>query len=75
LKNTTVGIIDAGCCPLLKHLEGNKNKVMNILFINDGVIKFRFVYNSPIELRRAIREDPETHDFVKRDVRIHHYKV
>jgi hypothetical protein len=68
LKNTMFCIIDVGCCPFLKRLEGNKNIVMNILFINFGVLKFLFVYNSPIELRKAIPEDPETHDFVKRRV-------
>jgi hypothetical protein len=39
-KNTTFCIIDVGCCLFLKHLEGNKNMVKNILFVNDGVIKF-----------------------------------
>jgi hypothetical protein len=34
------------------------------------------VFNKiPIELRKAIREDPETHDFVKRGVQIHHNEV
>jgi hypothetical protein len=40
LKNTMFCTIDTGCCPFLKCLEGNKNKVMDILFVNDGVIKF-----------------------------------
>jgi hypothetical protein len=40
LKNTMFCIFDARCYPFLKHLEGNKNRVMNILFINDGVHKF-----------------------------------
>jgi hypothetical protein len=75
LKNTTFCIIDTGCCPLLKRLKGNKNTVMNILFINFCILNFWFVYNSPKELRNAIREDPETHDFVKRGVRIHRNEV
>jgi hypothetical protein len=62
------------CCPFLKRLEGNKNTLMNTLFINFGVLKFWFVYNLyfkiPKELQKAISEDPETHDFVKRDVQI-----
>jgi hypothetical protein len=32
--------MDAGCCPFLKHLEGNKKIVMYILFINFGVLNF-----------------------------------
>jgi hypothetical protein len=47
---------------------------MNILFVNFCVIRFLFIlnlyfYNSPKELRKVIREDPQTHDFVKRGVR------
>jgi hypothetical protein len=34
LCNTTFCIIEAGCCPLLKGLEGKKKSLMNILFIN-----------------------------------------
>jgi hypothetical protein len=33
------------------------------------------IFNSPKELRKAIREDPLTHDFVKRGVRSHRNKV
>jgi hypothetical protein len=48
---------------------------MHILFIGFGVLNFLSVYNSAKELRKAIREDQETHDFVKRGVRIHRNKV
>jgi hypothetical protein len=53
---------------------------MNILFVNFCIIKFLFVfnlyfYNSPKELRKAIWEDPQTHDFVKRGVRAHRSEV
>jgi hypothetical protein len=64
LCNTTFCIINARCCPLLKGLEGNKNYVMNILFVNLYILRFLFVfklyffYNFPKELRNAIREDP-----------------
>jgi hypothetical protein len=34
-----------------------------------------YFYNFPKELRKAIREDPQTHDFVKRGVRAHHNEV
>jgi hypothetical protein len=34
-----------------------------------------YFYNSPKELRKAIREDPQTHDFVKRGVQAHRNKV
>jgi hypothetical protein len=66
-------IIKAGCCPFWKGLEGNKKSLMNILFINFGIIRLLFVfnlyfYNSPKELRKAIQEDPQTHDFAKRGV-------
>jgi hypothetical protein len=61
-------IIEAGCCPFLKGLEGNKQSLMNILFVNFCIIRLLFVFNSPKELRKAIREDPHTHDFVKRGV-------
>jgi hypothetical protein len=30
LCNTTFCIIEAGCCPLLKRLEGNKKSLMNM---------------------------------------------
>jgi hypothetical protein len=74
LKNITFCIIDAGCCPLLKHLEGNQNTLMNTLFVNFGALNFCFVYNLVFNLikglRKAIREDPETHDFVKRCVQL-----
>jgi hypothetical protein len=57
LCNTTFCIIETGCCPLLKHLEGNKKSLMNILFINFCIIRFLFVfnlyfYNSPKDLER-----------------------
>jgi UDP-N-acetyl-D-mannosaminuronic acid transferase (WecB/TagA/CpsF family) len=48
---------------------------MYIFFINFSVPNFLFVYNSTKELRKAIREDLETHDFVKRGVHIHHNEV
>jgi hypothetical protein len=53
---------------------------MNILFINFCIIRLLFVfslyfYNSLKELRKAIRENPQTHDFVKRGVRAHHNEV
>jgi hypothetical protein len=72
--------MEARCCPLLKGLEGNKKSRMNILFVNFCVIRFLFAfnlyfYNSPKELRKAIREDPEAHDFVKRGVRARHNEV
>jgi hypothetical protein len=56
-----------------KGLEGNKKSLINILFINFHIIRLLFVfnlyfYNPPKELRKAIREDPQTHDFVKRGV-------
>jgi hypothetical protein len=59
--------------PFLKGLEGNKKSLMNILFINFCIIRFLFVfnlyfYNSPKEHKKAIREGPHTHDFVKRGV-------
>ena len=80
LCNTTFCILEAGCCSLLKGLEGNKKSLMNILFVNFCIIRFLFVfnlyfYNSPKELRKAIREDPQTHDFVKRGVQAHRNKV
>jgi hypothetical protein len=74
LKNSAFLIIDDGCCPFLKRLEGNKNSYVYI-FISFCVLNFWFVYNSAKELRNAIREDPETHDFVKRGVRIHRNEV
>jgi hypothetical protein len=43
LKSTAFCIIDAGCCPLLNHLEGNKNTLMNMVFVNWGALKYRFV--------------------------------
>jgi hypothetical protein len=62
--------------PFFKGLEGSKKSLMNILLINFCIIRFLFVfnlyfyfYNSPKGLRKAIREDPKTHDFVKRGVR------
>jgi hypothetical protein len=66
--------------PFLKGLEGNKKSLMNILFVNFCIIRLLFVfnlyfYNSPKELRKAIREDPQTHDFVKRGVRAHRKEV
>jgi hypothetical protein len=55
---------------------------MNILLINFCIIRFLFVfnlylyfYNSPKGLRKAIREDPKTHDFVKRGVQARHNEV
>jgi hypothetical protein len=45
LYNTTFCIIDVGCCPLLKRLEGNKNSLMNILFINLYILGLLFVFN------------------------------
>jgi hypothetical protein len=74
LCNTIFCIIEAGCCPFLKGLEGNKKSLMNILFINFCIIRLLFVfnlyfYNSPKELRKAIQENPHNHDFVKRGVR------
>jgi hypothetical protein len=80
LCNTMFCIIEAGCCPFLKGLEGNKKSLMNILFINFCIIRLLFIfnlyfYNSPKELRKAIREDPQSHDFVKRGVRAHRNKV
>jgi hypothetical protein len=45
LKSTTFCIIDAGCFPLLNCLEGNKNTPMNMVFINWGALKYRFVNN------------------------------
>jgi hypothetical protein len=53
---------------------------MNILFINFCIIRLLFVfslyfYNSLKELRKAIRENPQTHDFVKRGVRARHNEV
>jgi hypothetical protein len=36
---------------------------------------FNFFYNPTKELRKAIREDPETHDFMKRGVQIRHNEV
>jgi hypothetical protein len=73
-------IIEARCCPFLKGLEGNKKSLMNILLINFCIIRLLFVfylyfYNSPKETGKAIREDPQTHDFVKRGVRVHRNKV
>jgi hypothetical protein len=68
LKNTVFCTIDVGCCPFLKGLEGNKKTLMYIFFLNFSVLNFLFVYNSAKELRKAIREDPKTHDFVKRGV-------
>jgi hypothetical protein len=80
LCNTTFCIIEAGCCPFLKGLEGNKKSLMNILFIIFCIIMLLFIfnlyfYNSPKELRKAIREDPQAHDFVKRGVRARRNKV
>jgi hypothetical protein len=74
LCNTTFCIIEAGCYHLLNRLEGNKKSLMNILFINFCNIRFLLVfnlyfYNSPKEHRKAIREDPQIHDFLKRGVR------
>jgi hypothetical protein len=54
LCNTTFCIIEVGCCPFLKGLEGNKKSLMNILFINFCIIGLLFVFNSPEELRKAI---------------------
>jgi hypothetical protein len=53
---------------------------MNILFVNflyyHVIICFYlYFYNSPKEPRKAIREDPQTHDFVKRGVRAHRNEV
>jgi hypothetical protein len=65
--------------PFLNHLEGNKNSLMNILFLNFCIIKFLFVSNMyfkfPQELRKAIQEYPRTHDFVKRGGRSRRNKV
>jgi hypothetical protein len=80
LCNTTFCIIEAGCCPFLKGLEGNKKSLMNILFVKFCIIRLLFVfnlyfYNSPKELRKVIQEDPQAHDFVKRGVRARRNKV
>jgi hypothetical protein len=82
LKNATFCIIDVGCCPLLKCLEGSRNTLMNTLFVNFGALNFWFVYNLFFNLikilkclRKAIREDPETHDFVKRCVQLRRNEV
>jgi hypothetical protein len=80
LCNITFYIIEAGCCPFLKGLEGNKKSLMNILFINFCIIMFLFVfnlyfYNSLKELRKAIQVDPQTHEFVKRGVQAHRNEV
>jgi hypothetical protein len=48
---------------------------MYIFFINFSVLNFLFVYNFTKEHRKAIREDPKTHDFVKRGDRIRHNEV
>jgi hypothetical protein len=66
--------------PFLKGFEGNKKSLMNILFVNFCIIMLLFIlnlyfYNFPKELRKAIREDPQTHDFVKRGVRARHNEV
>jgi hypothetical protein len=50
LKSTMFCIIDAGCCPLLKRLEGNK-KHFYIFYVNFSVLNFQFVYNPTKELR------------------------
>jgi hypothetical protein len=47
---------------------------MYIFCVNFSVLNF-FVCNRAKKLRRAIREDPETHDFVKRGVRIRRSEV
>jgi hypothetical protein len=59
LCNTTFCIIEAGCCPFFKGLEGNKKSLMNILFVNFYIIRLLFIlniyfYNSIKELREAI---------------------
>jgi hypothetical protein len=64
----------------LKHLEGNKNSLMNILFVNFCIIRFLFVfnlyfYNSPKELIKAIQEDQQTRDFVEEGVRARRNEV
>jgi hypothetical protein len=64
----------------LKGLEGNKKSLMNILFIIFCIIGFLvvfnlYIYNSPKELRKAIQEDPHTHDFVKICVRARRNEV
>jgi hypothetical protein len=55
---TTCCIIEVGCCPFLKGLEGIKKSLMSILFIKFCIIGLLFVfslyYNSPKELRKAI---------------------
>jgi hypothetical protein len=75
-------IIEAGCCPFLKGLEGSKKCLMNILLVNFCIIRFLFVfnlyfyfYNSPKGLRKAIREDSKTHEFVKTGVRARRNEV
>jgi hypothetical protein len=62
-------IIDGGSCPYLKRREGNTKTFMYTFSVNFSVIIF-FVFNCAKEHRRAIQEDPHTHDFVKRGVRI-----
>jgi hypothetical protein len=66
--------------PFFKGLEGNKKSLINILFINFCILRLLFVfnlyfYNSPKEHRKAIQEDPQTHDFLKRGVRARHNEV
>jgi hypothetical protein len=81
LCNTTFCIMEVRCCPLLKGLEGSKKSLRNILFVNflsyEVLIYFinLYFYYSPKELRKAIPEDPQTHDFVKRGVRAHRNEV
>jgi hypothetical protein len=55
---------------------------MNTLFVNFGALNFWFVYNLFFNLikiikglRKAIWEDLETHDFVKRCVQLHQNDV
>jgi hypothetical protein len=74
VENTTFCINDAEYCPLLRHLEGNRNTVMNTLFVNLMLSisdLFLNLINILKGLWKAIQENPETHDFVKRCVQLH----
>jgi hypothetical protein len=65
--------------PFLKHLEGKKNSYEYIIrqfWCSQFLICLSFLFNTfPKELRKAIREDPETDAFVKRGVHIRRNEV